>query len=216
MRTEAATSESLRDRNKRLTAQAIIRAALTLYQGHDYDAVTVEQICEKAEISRATFFNYFAQKDLIPLEIARMRINVLDGWMQQHFAENSRLDLDELLGLFKQFAEQNTEFAGAFPKIFPRMMSNPNTLMLFGQLISRGRQLLVTIIETMQAEGTIRRHAYPELLAGAVWAVYIGTLVELSRPDTEPGAMPALLESRLRILLDPQDVSPSDTAERQP
>ena len=53
-----------RARKRRETDDAISRAAVELALEYGYDAVTIEQICERADVSRSTFFNYFPSKDV--------------------------------------------------------------------------------------------------------------------------------------------------------
>jgi AcrR family transcriptional regulator len=53
----------LRERNKRRTYLAAARAAVWLVAEHGMRAVRVEDICERAEISRSTFFRYFDSKE---------------------------------------------------------------------------------------------------------------------------------------------------------
>ena len=55
--------DSLRDRKRRATMVAIENAATALVLAHGYDAVTVDQICESAEVSKRTFFNYVPSKE---------------------------------------------------------------------------------------------------------------------------------------------------------
>jgi AcrR family transcriptional regulator len=52
----------LRSRKKAKTRLAIEDAALTLFEGQGYDATTVEEIAERAEVSVTTFFRYFPTK----------------------------------------------------------------------------------------------------------------------------------------------------------
>lgn len=54
---------SLRERKRRATMVAIENAATTLVLEHGFDAVTVDQICAAAEISKRTFFNYVPSKE---------------------------------------------------------------------------------------------------------------------------------------------------------
>lgn len=55
--------DSLRERKRRATMVAIENAATALVLEHGYDAVTVDQICEAAEVSKRTFFNYVPSKE---------------------------------------------------------------------------------------------------------------------------------------------------------
>jgi AcrR family transcriptional regulator len=58
--------EGLRSRKKARTRLVIEDVALTLFAEQGYEATTVEQIAERAEISTTTFFRYFPSKaDLV-------------------------------------------------------------------------------------------------------------------------------------------------------
>ncbi len=60
--------ETRRERKKRQTRDAITTAAFGLFAERGYEAVTVAEIAERADVARATFFSHFPTKDAIVLE----------------------------------------------------------------------------------------------------------------------------------------------------
>ena len=53
----------LRERKKQRTRDAIQREAMRLFLEQGYEATTIDQIAEAADISPSTFFNYFPSKE---------------------------------------------------------------------------------------------------------------------------------------------------------
>lgn len=60
-------AQSLRERKKLKTREAIQREAMRLFQKQGYEETTIEEIAAAVEISPSTFFNYFPSKEDVVL-----------------------------------------------------------------------------------------------------------------------------------------------------
>ncbi|MGW2521071.1 TetR family transcriptional regulator [Streptomyces sp. NPDC001617] len=98
--------ETLRERKKQRTRDALLRAAVELFTAHGYERTTVDDIVDAVDVSQRTFFRYFAGKEeaalaLEALVVARfvesvrerpadeapmeaLRQAVLEGWDSLH------------------------------------------------------------------------------------------------------------------------------------
>jgi len=78
------TTPGLRARKKQRTAEAIRHAATELFRAQGYEATTVEQIAEMAEVSPSTFFRYFRTKESVLLRTSEGAEVVRRGLAAEH------------------------------------------------------------------------------------------------------------------------------------
>jgi AcrR family transcriptional regulator len=66
-----------RERRKLATRQTLLDATQGLLAKRSFDALSVDEIVERADVARGTFYNYFADKDALERELAsQVRVRV--------------------------------------------------------------------------------------------------------------------------------------------
>ncbi len=86
-----AAPKSRREQKKAEVREALVEAADTLFVEQGYEGTTVDQIAERAGVSRRTFFRYFPSKEAIAFPRAEQRLEVFRALLRERFAEQSAL-----------------------------------------------------------------------------------------------------------------------------
>jgi AcrR family transcriptional regulator len=68
---------SRRERKKLETRQALQESALNLFHERGFDGATVEDITERADVAKGTFFNYFSSKEALLRELVAWQFEKL-------------------------------------------------------------------------------------------------------------------------------------------
>ena len=76
-----------RERKKRQTRDALIHAALKLFDAKGYEHTAVREITDAVDVSERTFFRYFANKEDLAVSFAR---DFSDGLVQELAARPRR------------------------------------------------------------------------------------------------------------------------------
>lgn len=195
----AGSTISLREKQKKHTRTEIVRVAFELFATHGYEDVAVEMICDAVGISRATFFNYFPQKELILREIAASRVEKLKTIVTRFGERGKKLTFDDVVALFLEVTGENTRIAGSSRRLL---------LSLWFQQVTNGpmmaaRQEAINVLSGAIKRIPRRKSVNPQLAAETLFAIYMATTLEWLIREDEPGTwLTNNMRARLKLGLE--------------
>ena len=176
---------SRRERKKEETRQKLLEAARSLFHTKGYDATTVEEITEKADVAKSTFFNYFPSKEALLGELAVWQIGQLrDALDVTRGAPSSPVARIKLLMHLLQ--EQSNHHAKLARQTFAQRLCNPSPpphrakQRLFG--------LLTELVTEAQSCGEMRSDVDAELVSDLLRLFYFHHMV--AHPSDDGGSPP--------------------------
>ena len=129
-------------RKKNKTHRCIMHSAKALFETKDVGRVTVDEIAEKADISRSTFFNHFASIDDLLLELANQEIADLLDYVKKE--KKSGLANIELL------VNKLIEDIYAYPSLSMFLLTN--------NILNNKNQSCAQIVDIIKADLTSASH----------------------------------------------------------
>lgn len=160
----------LRDRQKASIRAEIVRVAFDLFAKHGYAAVPVEKIAAAAGVSRATFFNYFPQKDLLLRSVAEARAERLRRILSE---VGDSPTIDDVLELILKLTRENARISVQAKPLLLETVFGPASRNLL--LVAREHAIDVltrSLIAVLGKKQKSRR------LAETLFAVYMATMLE--------------------------------------
>jgi TetR/AcrR family transcriptional regulator, cholesterol catabolism regulator len=166
-------SASRRERKKFETEQKLIKAAIALVSEKGLFEVTVEQITERADVGKGTFFNYFPSKEHLLASIfdsKREQVAMAGDLMRE------ATDVKAALHKMVQFAiNEPKRTPQMVQSIFSSSLTNLAVREPFCALINEGRNTIRIALERGQELGQVRSDLKPIEMAKFLQQVLVGT-----------------------------------------
>lgn len=171
-----------RERRKQALRQHIFDVSVRLFTANGFDATTVEQIAEAADIAPATFFNHFPNKQVVLIEMTNMVVTHLQSLLDDAF-ERDTDSRTRLIGFARDAAEDIGQARGIARDVVLTMVRS-ETAGGEPPYLVRVHQPVEELIREGQERGEVREDQSPGFLAEMVVGMLNATVSGwLASPD---------------------------------
>ena len=186
---------SRRERKKMKTRQRLMEVALHLFREQGYDATTVEQIADEADVAKGTFFNYFETKEVILPALAALRLQQLEEALSPEQGAPASPVARIKLAL-RLVAKDPLADPVLTRRLFAVEMCHRSVRPAHALL-----NLLAEQVHQAQAAGEIRADLDPMYLGGVIRALFFQQIM-MWHHSHRPTPLPELLDATVDLLLD--------------
>jgi AcrR family transcriptional regulator len=154
-------AQSRRERKKERTRREIYDAAMRLFARDGYEAVTVDAICEAADVARGTFFAHFPTKASLLFEYNRQTAAELSA----RFASSNSDAPTRLQTLAALLSERWDRHGDVMTSMLRALLTHPEEM---ARARSEERDLahvIASVVRHGQARGELWRGIDPDLVA---------------------------------------------------
>jgi len=190
---------SRRERKKEETKERICKAAFALFKRQGVEATTVDEICEKADVAKGTFFNYFPHKEAVFGYLG-------EEWFAQAQAESVEILKrpgkvgPHLIALFSELASFHEQEPALAKYVVSEWMENDHTGL--DEMCRRWDELALQLIKKLQTNGELRPDEPTERLTRILQDIHQGTILEYVASPEPPFPLKDELRRRLTLAIE--------------
>lgn len=172
------TGENRITRKKAQTKEKIFKIAVELFLQQGYDETTIDEIVEKADVAKGTFFNHFPTKDEILFYLGQQRVALVEDILIKELKCIGSAK-EKLFRLFKVFGQVNEDNKEITALILKEMLSKMLSKLEPEKESQRQlKTIIVGLIEEGQQQGEFRSDVNPGHVADILNSTYFFTLFE--------------------------------------
>ena len=186
-----------RERRKQQTRERIVAAAAASFAEEGFDGTTFDHIAERADVARATVFNYFRDKQ----QLLRAYLDDRRAWLRAQLEDEAAKEQDgaarlaRLLDTLAAFTEDNEREAAAVVDAW-RVMRGAYSVG------APTAEVFREVIEAGQASGEFGAEIDPHAAALFLFDAYVGVITRwFGTPPGERFDLRAVLRQALTVAL---------------
>ncbi|GGV83572.1 TetR family transcriptional regulator [Streptomyces griseoloalbus] len=193
-------AEGLRERKKRQTRQYISDVATGLFMERGFEAVTVAEVAQAADVSVNTVYNYFPAKEDLFLDRSKGVVDRLSRWVRGRGDGESAAEA--VLRELREETEAVSPRIGlmdGYEKFMKVIQESPT---LRSRMWAIGQEVLTNLEQTLREEtGAGDDDPIPALMAGQINWLH-GTVIAAIGQRMLAGGRPAEVSRETLVLLD--------------
>jgi AcrR family transcriptional regulator len=174
-----------RSRKRLQTRDRLYQAAVRLFAEKGIAATTVEQITERADLGKGTFFNYFQSKEHVLGALAEIQLGICEAAV-----EDARAGHGSTGEILQRLGRSLSREPGRSPALVRSLMlahlGNDAVRDLIRGRLAEGRALMAEIFALGQARGDVRRDLDPDTLAQFLQQSQLGMMLHWSIDPSIP------------------------------
>ncbi len=164
--TDTTEAQSRWDRRREQTHRRLLAAAERLFGTQGFDATTVEEIADAADVAKGTFFNYFSSKEALLGELLYRRIEPLLSALPAGDATA----VERIWMLLAGIRRELTPYVHLYQRMFAYAIAHPPLQTPSGNHVMLA-QAVAQLVREGQTEGLFRSDFDAEI-AGTLIATY--------------------------------------------
>ncbi|MDX2140212.1 MAG: TetR/AcrR family transcriptional regulator C-terminal domain-containing protein [Chloroflexota bacterium] len=165
---DSSTASQTTDRRERKTHAALEAALLDLLASKDYDAITVQEICDRADIARKTFYEHYVDKHALLAAYTERVFAALQ-------ASVGGLDADTLLADGKPLTYPVFKHVQDYARFYRAMLGSHSTSAFIMRLLDYAAQVSYERHAPLRAAAP-RITVPPELIAHYLAGALLGSI----------------------------------------
>jgi AcrR family transcriptional regulator len=190
---------SRRERKKEETRHRIFHAAVGLFREKGFEQTTVDDITEKADVAKGTFFNYFPRKETVLAYLSEERLLAIEENAGALLAE-ARPVRQKLLDLYSTAATSYAEDRELSRYVLVELMAH--AFSPANEVMTRWHDQIVRLIVQGQEAGDLRRDVDPMRCEELLQGMYFATLYQWVCCVPEPFPLLEELRQRMNLVME--------------
>ena len=182
------TTRARREREKEERRQSILRAAREVFFESGFHRATVDDVAERAEVSKGTVYLYFVSKETILAHLLLDGLDRLSKKLEQAYAPGERIAADErlrrLCWAYRRFFEDEPQYYRLLMAMDRGRFQETVTPQVYEEVLKASLEVLglaVRAIERGVDEGLFDCHD-PRRASVILWATLNGILELMAHP----------------------------------